>query len=314
VPDRCRVCGEPATHVVGMHHYCERHRDRATRRLGSLWKVDLLSVGALVGLVVVVYLLDALLKPRLEGIALAVAGLLLALVPAAIWLSFFYRRDRREPEPRTMVLGVAVLGALVGSAIVIPLLRDVINVGTRLTDSPLTFLIGSILVVGVVQEFAKYLTIRLSVYQSDEFDERADGIVYASAAGVGMAVALNVAFVVESGGVDLGSAAIRVVVTALAQASFAAIVGYFLARQKLELRPLWWMPLGLAIAATLNGLFTFLRGTVTIGGIDTSGFQFGPWIGLALAAALALGVTYGLTALIRREFAAPVAGPEAGPA
>ena len=68
------------------------------------------------------------------------------------------------------------------------------------------------------------------------------------------------------------------------------------------------------IAATLNGLFTFLRGTVTVGGIDTSGFNFGPWIGLALAAALALGVTIGLTALIRREFAAPVAGAEPGPA
>jgi RsiW-degrading membrane proteinase PrsW (M82 family) len=295
-----------------MHHYCERHRDRATRRLGSLWKVDLLSVGALVGLVVVVYLLDALLQPRLEGVPLAIAGLLLALVPAAIWLSFFYRRDRREPEPRTMVLGVAVLGALVGSALVIPLLRDVLDVGTRLTDSPLTFLIGSILVVGVVQEFAKYLTIRLSVYQSDEFDERADGIVYASAAGIGMAVALNVAFVVESGGVDLGSAAIRVVITSLAQASFAAIVGYFLARQKLELRPVWWMPLGIMIAATLNGLFTFLRGTVTIGEIGARGFQFGPWIGLALAASLALLVTIVLTALIRREFATPVAGAAAG--
>ena len=312
MPDRCRVCGQPAAHAVGTHHYCDEHLERATRRLGSLWQVDLLSVGLLVGIVVVVYALDALLKPRLEGVPLAIAGLLLALVPAAVWLSFFYRRDRREPEPRMMVLGVAVLGALVGSAVVIPLLRDVLDVGTRLTDSPVTFLIGSILVVGVVQEFAKYLTIRLSVYQSDEFDERADGIVYASAAGVGMAVALNVAFVVESGGVDFGSAAIRIVITALAQASFAAIVGYFLARQKLEARPLWWMPLGIMIAATLNGLFTFLRGTVTVGAIETSGFQFGPWIGLALAAGLALGVTIILTTLIRREFAAPVA--EAGPA
>jgi RsiW-degrading membrane proteinase PrsW (M82 family) len=314
VSDRCRVCGEPATQVVGNHPYCERHRDRATRRLGSLWRVDLLSIGVLVGLVVVVYVLDALLKPRLEGIALAVAGLLLAIVPAAIWLSFFYRRDRREPEPRTMVLGVAVLGALVGSAIVIPLLRDVLAVDTRLDSSPLAFLAGSILIVGVVEEFAKYLTIRFSVYQSDEFDERADGVVYASAAGVGLAVALNVAFVVESGGVDLGAAAIRVVVTALAQGSFAAIVGYFLARQKLERRPVWWMPLGLAIAATLNGVFTFLRGTVTRGDFDTRGFQPGPWIGLALAAALAFGVTVALTALIRREFAAPVASAESGPA
>ena len=304
--ERCRVCDEPAAEIIGGQAYCERHRDRATRRLGSLWRVDLVSVGALVAFVAVVYALDAILHPRLEGPALALAGLLLAIVPAAIWLSFFYRRDRREPEPRTMVLGVAILGALVGAAIVIPILRDVLGVDGRLDQSPLAFLVGSILVVGFVEEFAKYATVRLSVYSSDEFDERADGIVYASAAGVGVAVALNVAFVIQSGGVDLGAGAIRVVVTALAQASFAGVTGYFLARQKLEARAWWWMPIGLAIAATLNGVFTFLRGTVASGSLNATASQLGPWIGLGLAAILALGVTAALTALIRREFAAPV--------
>ena len=305
--ERCRVCDEPAVEIIGGQAYCERHRDRATRRLGSLWRVDLVSVGSLVAFVAVVYALDGILHPRLEGVALALAGLLLAVVPAAVWLSFFYRRDRREPEPRTMVLGVAILGALVGAAIVIPVLRDVLVVDARLDRSPLAFLVGSILIVGFVEEFAKYATVRLSVYSSSEFDERADGIVYASAAGVGLAIALNVAFVVSSGGVDLGAGAIRIVVTALAQASFAGVTGYFLGRQKIEARPWWWMPLGLSIAATLNGVFTFLRGTVTSGSLDATAGQLGPWIGLGLAAGLALGVTAALTALIRREVAAPVA-------
>ena len=312
--ERCRVCDEPAVQLVGGQPYCERHVERATRRLGSLWRVDLVSVGALIAFVAVVYALDALLHPRLEGPALAVAGLLLAVVPAAIWLSFFYRRDSREPEPRTMVLGVAILGGLVGAAVVIPLLRDVLAIDGRLDGSPLAFLLGSILVVGFVEEFAKYATVRLSVYPSREFDERADGVVYASAAGVGMAVALNVAFVVQSGGVDLGAGAIRIVVTALAQASFAGVTGYFLGRQKMERRAWWWMPAGLAIAATLNGVFTFLRGTVTSGSLNAAAGQIGPWLGLGLAAVLALGVTAALTALIRRELAAPVGAVAAGSA
>ncbi|WP_371079223.1 PrsW family glutamic-type intramembrane protease, partial [Salmonella enterica] len=115
-----------------------------------------------------------------------------------------------------------------------------------------------------------YAAVRFSVYRSKEFDERTDGIIYATAAGLGFATALNISFVVGSGGVDLGLGAIRIVVTALAQASFAGIVGYFLAKEKLEGKPIWWMPFGVTLAAVLNGLFFFLRGRVSTGAISAS--------------------------------------------
>lgn len=306
----CRVCAEPATHVVGNEAYCDRHYERATRRATAQWQVDLASVAVLIGFVAVVYALDSALRPQLSGSALGAIGLVLAIVPAAIWLAFFYRRDRREPEPRSMVVGVAILGALIGSAIVIPLLSDGFAVASWLPRSPLVNLAGSILVVGVVESFAVYAAVRFSVYSSAEFDERVDGIVYGSAAGVGLATALNVAFIVESGGADLGSGVLRIVVIALAQASFGGVIGYFLGRQKLEARPIWWMPLGVAAAAALNGTFTFLRGTAAGGGISASPtVELGPWLGLALAAALAVGVTLVLSALIRRQLHLP--GPAA---
>jgi protease PrsW len=314
VTDQCRVCDEPATHVLGSEAYCDRHYERATRRADAHWRVDLLSIAVLAVFVIVVFALDAALRPKLEGLTLSAVGIVLAIVPAAVWLVFFYRRDRREPEPRSMVVGVAILGALIGSAAVLPLLSDALDVSAWLSRSPAVNLLGSILVVGAIESFAVYAAVRFSVYGSAEFDERVDGVVYGSAAGVGLAIALNVGFVVESGGTDLGSGTIRIVMTALAQASFGGVIGYFLGRHKFEDRPLWWMPLGVAIAAGLNGAFSFLRGTAAAGGVSGPMVELGPWIGLGLAAILAVAVTSVLSALIRRQLRLALPPPPPAPA
>ena len=102
---------------------------------------------------------------------------------------------------------------------------------------------------------------------------------------------------------DLGTGAIRIVLTSLAHASFGGVIGYFLGRQKFEPRPIWWMPAGVALAATLNGVFFFLRSTVGRGAIEGPLAAIAPWIGLVLAAILAAAVTAVLSTLIRRELA-----------
>ena len=149
----------------------------------------------------------------------------------------------------------------------------------------------------MTQEFLKYAAVRFSVYYAADFDEAIDGIIYTTAVAVGFAVVLNINFVVSSGGVNLGSGAIRIVLTTLAQASFAGVVGYFLGRMKFEKRPLWWMPLGLTIAAALNSLFYFLRGTLSQGGLGA----VNSWVGLVLAALLAGGITWFLSRSIQHD-------------
>ncbi len=308
----CRICDEQATRSIGGYSFCERHFERANRARRGGWQADLASIVLLLGFVVVVFAIDGLLGERLSGSALTLVGLVLAIVPAIVWLGFFYRRDRLEPEPKTMVLGEFVLGLLVATAIGIPLVDQVFDVGSWLFASPLVHLAGGILVVGIVQEGLKYLTVRLSVYGSREFDERTDGIIYGTAVGLGFATALNVAFVVESGGVDLGTGAIRIALTSLAHASFGGVIGYFLGRQKFEPRPIWWVPVGVALASILNGIFFFLRSTVGRGTIEGPLEAVAPWIGLLLAAGLAAAVTAVLSALIRRELASSGAGAGAG--
>jgi len=271
------------------------------RARAHVWRDEFILILSLVVFVGVVYALNKSPAPVLAGSTLIGAGIFLALVPALIWMTFFYLQDRAEPEPKGFVFGVFVLGGLLAAAVGVPLVDNFFRVSHWLYTDTVTALVGSILVIGFTQEFLKYAAVRFSIYHSDEFDEVTDGIVYATAAGLGYATVLNIQFVVTNGGVDLGAGVIRMAIVALAQASFAGIVGYFLGRAKFESEPLWWMPLGITLAAVMNGTFNWLRGRVIQSGVSLSGASSNPWLGLILAAVVAL-VTMGvLVSLMRRS-------------
>lgn len=303
--DICRICGEPATHSLGDYQFCDRHYARALNQRGSLWRADLTAVVALLIFVALVYVLNAVVKPTVSGVSLIAVGVVLAIVPAVIWLVLFYRHDRLEPEPKGMVAGVFVLGALVAAAIGVPLVDHWFDVGSWLNLSLLTQVAGNVLVIGFIQMTLIYLAVRLSVYQSSEFDEWTDGILYGTAAGIGMATVLNIDFIVSSGGADLGLGTIRVALTALVLASLGGLVGYFLGHDRLEVRPVWYVAAGVALAAVLDGVYWYLRSSLTggfAGGIPTT------WIGLGLAVVLAAVVTWFLSNAVARELARALKG------
>lgn len=294
----CCVChtlvGEDAK-MLGGRCYCEEHYAKVTGERKGVWQSGIAEILAVLLFVALIEIVISLVKPTLTGTPLLLTGIVMALVPAAIWMIFFYRQDRLEPEPKVYVLEVFLLGALLASALGIPLVRDVFRVQDWLGHSTLTNVLGSILVIGFVQEFLKYAAVRYSVYLSTEFDERVDGVVYATAAGLGFATMLNINYVVSNAGVDLRMGMIRIAVTTLAQASFAGISGYFLGRAKFEEEPVWWLPLGVTIAAVLNGLFTFMRGEITRVGLTVN-----PWNGLILATVVAVLTFVALYYLMRR--------------
>lgn len=309
----CCVCHKPVVEDaprLGGRPYCGEHYAKVGHNRRSGWRSSVVTIVALIAFALVVAFLANRTAVVLEGTALVVVGAVLAVVPALLWLAFFYLQDLLEPEPKRYVAGVFFIAALLGSAVGIPLVRNVYRVQDWLGYSFLVSLLGSILVVGFVQEFLKYASVRYSVYLLPEFDERMDGILYGTAAGLGYATILNINYVIGSGGVDLAVGIVRIVVTALAQASFAGISGYFLGRAKFEEEPVWWLPLGLTIAAVLNGLFTVVLGEITRSGSVLTGQTVTPWYGLVLAAVMAGLTLVALLILIRRANRMTVAGAQ----
>jgi RsiW-degrading membrane proteinase PrsW (M82 family) len=258
----------------------------------SFWRSGL---AALVGLVLFVALMGLIPQPRLEGLPLVLVGIVLALVPAALWLVFFYSQDRREPEPKRVILRVFFFGAIVAMGAGLLIIDDLFRVSEWSQVNPWVRLGGLVLVVGFTQEFLKYVAVRYTVFPTPDFGDRVDGIIYGVAAGLGYATALNVEYVLSNQGVVPFVGSLRMVDTALAQASFAAVTGYFLAGAKHGHRPVWWVPAGLTIAAVLNGLVAFLRREITV-----RGFTYQPLNAVLLALAFVV-VTLGiLFAILRR--------------
>ena len=242
-----------------------------------------------------VALVAEFVKPQLSGVSLILAGIVLAVVPAVLWLIAFYRQDL-NPEPKQLVLGVFLLGALLAQAIGQPVIRDLFHVQEWSTHDTLLGFFAAILIVGVVQEFLKYAAVRYTVFNSPEFDQPVDGIIYAASAGLGYATMLNIWYVIDNGGVDLGVGAVRCAIEALAQASTAGVVGYFLGQAKFRSMGPLWLPAGIVLAAALNAAVNLLLDRAPLMGT----FGFNVWAAL-IAAVVVAGVIFGaLLTIIKR--------------
>ncbi len=293
---------QPGTKVIAGRWFCDEHYTRATHKRPGVMRAEIIAVIGLLVFVGLVIALDAAL-PEFAGLSLVITGVVLALVPALLWLAFFYLQDRLEPEPVGHVARIFVIGLALAAAIGVPLTDQVFGVSNWLYRDPLTELLGSVFVIGAIQAFIVYATVRYFIFDSPEFDERTDGVVYGTAAGLGVATAMNLQFILSSGGAALGSGEVFVVEVALAQAAFGGLLGYFLGRAKLEQEPTWWLPAGVALTAALNGLFLLLRGQLDAGSIarQAAGGGLPTLTGLLLAGALAVIIAFVVGWLVNRD-------------
>ncbi len=271
----------------------------------SFWRTEIADIMLMLGFVGIVQLLSPVLSSGLPDWAQLPLGIALAVIPAILWLSIFHAQDRAEPEPRHFVVGVAVLSGLLAAAIGQPLLNGFFRIESWIHHDSLTELLGSILVVGVLQELLKFAAVRFSIWHSNEFDQRIDGVLYGTAAGVGYATLLNLSAVLASDGfADIGAGVVRIVITSLAHGAVGGLIGYFLSRARFDREPVWWLPLGVLLAALINGVFSWLRGAISQGALTlnsdsaTAGYNAVP--ALALSAVVAAGLFALVFGLMRR--------------
>jgi protease PrsW len=296
-PVRCCIDDEPLTppyRTIGGRPYCERHYALINKPHPGFWRASLFQI-VLMGVLSGALTWIASLFGPLSGTPLILVGVFLAIVPSALWLIYFYRQDRLEPEPKTRILAVFLAALVLQDFLGRRLIDDWFGVARWASTDTLTSLLASILIIGFTWQAIAYAAVRLVVYATPEFDERMDGIVYGTVAGLGVATLANLRYVLDNGGVALAPGVIEVTTTALAQASFGGLMGYFMAQAKFEHRPVWWVPLGFTIAAVLNGLFSWL-----IGEVSASGLAVDPWRSLALGLIVALVTFFALVWLMGR--------------
>lgn len=181
---------------------------------------------------------------------LALSGALPAL--AAMW--YFDRLDAKRPEPRETLRLVAVIGGLC----FIPVLPVELLL-QKFAPAAGTYahaIYKSFVVASFTEEAAKLAVVMFFVWKRPEFDERMDGIVYATQAGLGFALVENILYLLQPQSIGkfiamyIGRAVLAVPMHAIA----AGFMGYYAAKQRFDKKGPGVLG-GFLIAVTIHGAY-----------------------------------------------------------
>jgi protease PrsW len=186
----------------------------------------------------------------------------LTFLPPILWLLFYLREDC-HPEPKRLLI-LAFLGGM--GAALLAIVAEVVLIGREGILSIQSGIVGSalisFLIIGLVEEYAKYLPVKFLILKRHDFNEPVDGMIYMMTAALGFAALENALFIVPllNGDVLTGLevAANRFLGANLLHALSSGIVGFFLARAFFSPRRHHFIALGVIIAALLHTLFNYL--------------------------------------------------------
>lgn len=202
-----------------------------------------------------------------------------AVAPALILLWYVYHKDT-EPEPSRLIFKGFFYGGL--SALLSTLISGpLLNMGFYTTE-PSTW--GEAIKIAffgaaIPEETAKLLMLWLLLRNCQEFDERYDGIVYATTIGLGFAAFENIMYVISAGANWVDVAFTRALFAVPGHFAFAVMMGYHYSRFSFNRRDrdsarikMWLYPVLLHAAydtlcffSELSGALSFLITLVLIG-------------------------------------------------
>ena len=182
------------------------------------------------------------------------------VAPALVWIIYFNYKDRFQPEPLRN-LGLTYLLGLVTAFVCVIFFKLLPYFGISEDPSILMeahgwpFLFYSIFITGIVEETFKFLPFLLVVLRLKEFDEKIDGIVYASIIALGFASYENSRYLAYMEGFELFG---RAIASPLTHTIFSSIWGYTVGVARINRKSVVCPALkGLMLAATAHGLFNF---------------------------------------------------------
>lgn len=188
-------------------------------------------------------------------------NLVFSLPGGLFWLWYVYRKSRFHPPPLRLV-AVAVLCGMASTFVVLhasgyladrfPALRD-------MADDPRAAwrIAYFVVMVGLLEEGAKLLSVRLTVYYSRAFDDVVHGVVFSSAAALGFATVENARYVNWHGPEVLVG---RVILSTFGHVLQSMIWGFAMGAERVAAgRQRHGILLaGLLLAAVIHGLYDLL--------------------------------------------------------
>jgi len=177
-------------------------------------------------------------------------------IPAVVAMWVIDRLDRKRPEPRSLRRLVTLCGMLS----VVPAAATGVALGEVLGPPDHTYqraVIDAFVVAAAVEEASKIMVVYWIVWRYPELDERMDGLVYASRAGLGFALVENVIFLLVVATTledQLTMWVLRAVFAVPAHALWTGMIGALAARRRFDGRGLG-LAGGYLLAVALHGIY-----------------------------------------------------------
>ena len=217
---------------------------------------------------------------------------LTGVIPAIVAMWYVDRLDAKRPEPPRLRRLVAFVGILsVIPAVVLGLVSSAVvgdAVGPKFTYNGALF--TSYFQAAFIEELCKIGVVYWVVWRRPEFDERMDGIVYATRAGLGFAMLENVFYLLDQQGADfITTWLLRATLAVPGHAMWTGMIGAFAARRRFDGKGIGLLG-GFLLAVFFHGTYDaciFLNAPLTLEGKADLGVVLlgGPVI-LTIAAAL----------------------------
>lgn len=153
--------------------------------------------------------------------------LFISVLPSIILGWYIYKNDRLEKEPKSLLIKLLFGG--VGSVILTLVISGFILAFFPMFESyegldTFELFIYAFIVVALVEEFSKWIFLKLITWKNKEFGHIYDAIVYAVFVSLGFATLENILYVLNGG---LATGLMRAVLSVPGHAFFGVFMGYY---------------------------------------------------------------------------------------
>ena len=158
-------------------------------------------------------------------------ALRLAVLPSVLLLLFVVRRNKNSRDPMSLLVWLAVLGAVSTiPAVVVELVGGVLLYYMGLESGTAVYeLVNCFFIVAMIEELGKFLGMLILTWKNKNFDHSYDGVIYGVCSSLGFATLENILYVFQ-GGIGLGI--LRAVTAIPLHCSCGVIMGYFYSKAR----------------------------------------------------------------------------------
>jgi RsiW-degrading membrane proteinase PrsW (M82 family) len=179
---------------------------------------------------------------------------ILAFLAMAAGLAYYLiKRDQGEREPVGVLwtaFGFGMVGVVIAAGLEAWLLPGIPGIERYGFGTLAIIALG----IGIIEELAKSLPLMWFIYKRRYFNEHTDGVIYFALAGLGFGLPENILYTFQYGA-EVGMS--RIVMTPLFHAATTGMIGYALARRKLDHTSRYKVVAMVAFAILVHGIYDF---------------------------------------------------------